>query len=115
MNLLKIKFEIPYGGEKLSKAEVDQLQATIFHAVNSTMMRSQKIGNVVEFNMEIGHMDDEIPEARRFGERLMKHGLTLEQASRLSLRYVPQEPYKGEPEKAADAFFSEHGHKSTGN
>lgn len=111
MNLLKIKFEVPYDGTKLSKLEVDQLQATIFHAVESTMMRSKRMADVVEFKMEIGHVDDEIPEARRFGERLLKHGLTLERASALALRYVPQDPYKGEPEKAADAFFAAHGHK----
>lgn len=61
--------------------------------------------------MEIGHFDDEIPEAKRFGERLLKHGLTLEQASVLTLRYVYQDLYKDEPEKAADAFFAAHVHK----
>lgn len=111
MNLLKIKVEVPYGGGKLPKAEVDLLQAAILRAVESTMTRSKIMSEVVEFKVEIGHIDDEIPEARRFGERLLKHGLTLERASALSLMYVPQDPFKGEPEKAADAFFAANGHK----
>lgn len=77
MNLLKIKFEVPYGGAKLSESEVNQLQAKIFDAVQATMMRSQRMTDVVEFKMEIGHVGDEIPESRRFGEQLLKRGLTL--------------------------------------
>lgn len=111
MNLLKIEFEIPYGGERLSKPEVDQMQAKIYEAVESTMMQSRKMSEVVELKMNIGHVDSAMPEARRYGERLMKHGLTLEQASALSLSYVPQDPYKGKPEDAADAFFAVNGHK----
>lgn len=111
MNLLKIEFEIPYAGERLSKVKVDQLQTKIFQAVESTMLQSQKIADVATFKMLIGHAKDEIPEARRFGERLIKHGLTLARASSLAAFYVPTDPYKGEPEKAADAYFSTHGHK----
>lgn len=111
MNQLKIKFEVPYRGAKLSKSEVDQLQETILRAVETTMRSSQRMADVVEFKMEIGHVDEDIPEARRFGERLLKHGLTLERATTLSAMYVPQDPFKGEPEKAADAFFAAHGHE----
>lgn len=57
MNLLKIEFEIPYAGEKLSKAEVDQLEAKVYQAVQSTMLQSKKMSDVAAFRMVIGHAD----------------------------------------------------------
>ena len=111
MNLLKIDFEIPYAGEKLSKLEVDQLQAKVYKAVESTLLQFRRLADVAMLKMVIAHVDDALPDARRFSERLIKHGLTLEQASALAVKCVSQDRHKGEPERAADAFFSLHGHK----
>ncbi|MBB5606326.1 MULTISPECIES: hypothetical protein [unclassified Janthinobacterium] len=111
MNLLKIELEIPYVGEILSKANMDHLQDKVLQAVVSAMVQSQKLADVETVKMRIEHAEDELSEAKRFGNRLTYLGLPLKRADALAKLYVPEDPYKGEPEKAADSFFSIHGHK----